>query len=174
MRLGEVFRYEFAHRLRSLSTWLYGGFLFLLSFYLMHVAVSGTNPVHVNAPQGLAEKMALFCGLFGILVTAGLFSDAALRDCAAGMDALLFTTRLRPAEYLGGRFLAALAINSILIFAIPLALFIPTQPPAPLQPVLSSPSPNLVWVGAILFRTRPFARHAIPVYLGAIAIFIGY
>ena len=96
MRFGEVFRYEFAHRLRSISTWLYGGFLFLMGFWVIHVAVTGTNPIHVNGPQSLAETTALFCGLFGILVTAGLFSDAAIRDRAAGMDALLFTTRLRP------------------------------------------------------------------------------
>jgi hypothetical protein len=127
--IGEVFRYEFAHRLRSISTWLYAGFLLLISFWVIHVAATGTNPIYVNAPQGLAETTALFCGLFGILVTAGLFSDAAIRDRAAGMDALLFTTRLRPAEYLRGRFLAALAINSILVFAIPIGLAVATQMP---------------------------------------------
>jgi ABC-2 type transport system permease protein len=187
MRFGEVFRYELAHRLRSVSTWLYAAVLFLLGFWIIHVAVTGTNPIHVNAPQGLAEKTALFCGLLGILVTAGLFSDAALRDRTAGMDALLFTTRLRPAEYLGGRFLAALAINSILVIAIPIGLAVATKMPylprdafgpnqlaAYLQPVLLFLLPNLVLVGAILFTIAALTRHAIPVYLGAIAIFIGY
>src|SRR4051794_11659598 len=69
MRFGEVFRYEFSHRLRSVSTWLYAGVLFLLAFWIIHVAVTGTNPVHVNAPKGLAETTALFCGLCSILVT---------------------------------------------------------------------------------------------------------
>ena len=187
MRFGEVFRYEFAYRLRSISTWLYAGFMFLIGFWVIHVAVTGTNPIHVNAPQQLAETTALFCGLFTILVTAGLFSDAALRDRAAGMDALLFTTRLRPAEYLGGRFLAALAINSILVFAIPSGLALATMMPylprdafgpntlaAYLQPVLLFLLPNLVLVGAILFTIAALTRHVIPVYLGAIAIFIGY
>jgi hypothetical protein len=187
MRFREVFRYEFAYRLRSFSTWSYGGFLFLAAFYIMHVAASGTNPVHVNAPQDLAEKTALLGGLLGILVTAGLFSDAALRDRAAGMDALLFTTRLRPAEYLGGRFLAALAVNSILVFAIPIGLAVATQMPylprdafgpnqlaAYVQPVLLFLLPNLVLVGATLFTIAALTRHAVPVYLGAMAIFIGY
>ncbi len=187
MRFGEVFRYEFAYRLRSISTWLYAAFLFLMGFWVIHVAVTGTNPIHVNAPEGIAEKAALFCGLFGILVTAGLFSDAAIRDRAAGMDALLFTTRLRPAEYLRGRFLAALAINGILVFAIPIGLAVATMMPylpgeafgpnqlaAYLQPMLLFLLPNLVLVGAILFTIAALTRQVIPVYLGAIAIFIGY
>jgi len=187
MRFGEVFRYELSHRLRSLSTWLYAGFLFLIAFWVIHVAVTGTNPIHVNAPKGLAETTALFCGLFSVLVTAGLFSDAAIRDRAAGMDPLLFTTRLRPAEWLGGRFLAALAINSILVLAIPIGLAVATMMPylprdafgpnhlaAYLQPVLLFLLPNLVLIGAILFTIAALTRQAIPVYLGAIAIFIGY
>ena len=187
MRFGEVFRYEVAHRVRSLSTWLYAGFMFLISFWVIHVAVTGTNPIHVNAPQPIAETTALFCGLFSILVTAGLFSDAAIRDRAAGMDALLFTTRLRPIEYLGGRFLAALAINSMLVFAIPIGLALATKMPylpreafgpnhlaAYLQPVLLFLLPNLVLIGAILFTIAALTRQVIPVYLGAIAIFIGY
>jgi ABC-2 type transport system permease protein len=186
MRFGEVFRYELGYRLRSASTWVYGGCLLLLGFYIMHVAVSGTNPIHVNAPQGLAEKTALL-GLFSILVAAGLFSDAAIRDRAAGMDALLFTTPLRPTEYLGGRFLAALAINGILVVAIPIGLAVATKMPylardafgpnqlaAYLQPMLLFLLPNVILIGAILFTIAALTRRVIPVYLGAIAIFIGY
>lgn len=157
-----------------------------MGFWIIHVAATGTNPIFLNAPQPLAEKMALFCGLFGILVTAGLFSDAAIRDRAAGMDALLFTTRLRPAEYLGGRYLAALTINGILLIAIPIGLVVATKMPylpaeafgpnrlaAYLQPMLLFLLPNLVLIGAILFTIAALTRHTIAVYLGAIAIFIG-
>jgi ABC-2 type transport system permease protein len=187
MRFGEIFRYELSHRLRSVATWIYAGILFLLGFWIIHVAVTGTNPIHVNSPEGVAEKTALFCGLLGIVVTAGLFSDAAIRDRRAGMDALLFTTRLRPAEYLGGRFLAALAINSILAVASPIGIAVATKMPylprdafgpnhlaAYLQPVLLFLLPNLVLTGAILFTIAALTRQVIPVYLGAIAIFIGY
>jgi ABC-type transport system involved in multi-copper enzyme maturation permease subunit len=187
MRFGEVFRYEFAYRLRSISTWFYAGVLLLIGFWIIHVAVTGTNPIHVNAPHDLAEKTVLLCGLFGILITAGLFADAVIRDRAAGMDALLFTTRIRPAEYLGGRFLAALAINSILLFAIPIGLAVGTKMPylpreafgpnrlaAYLQPMLLFALPNLVLLGAILFTIAALTRKVIPVYLAAMAIFIGY
>ena len=187
MRLGETFRYELGYRLRSLSTWLYGGFVFLIAFWIVHVDNSGSHTITGNAPFRIAETTALFCGLFGILVTAGLFSDAALRDRTAGMDALLFTTRLRPPEYLGGRFLAALLVNAILAFATPLGLWLATLMPyleregfgpnrlaAYLQPVLLFTLPNLLLVGTILFTIAVLSRQVIPVYLGAIAIFIGY
>jgi ABC-2 type transport system permease protein len=187
LRLSEVFRYEFSYRLRSVPTWLYAGFLFLIAFWIVHVGATGGATIKANAPQRVAEMTALFCGLFGTLVTAGLFSDAALRDRAARMDALLFTTRLRPAEYLGGRFLAALAINAILVFAIPAGLLVgflmpyldrdqfgPNHLAAYLQPMFLFVLPNLVLVAAILFTIAALTRQTIPVYLGAIGIFIGY
>jgi ABC-2 type transport system permease protein len=187
VRFREIFRYELAYRARSASTWLYAGFLFLIAFWIVHVGATGGATIKVNAPQRVAETTALFCGLFGILVTAGLVSDAAVRDRAVGMDSLLFTTRLRPPEYLGGRFLAALATNAILVLAIPIGLAFGTLMPyldreqfganhvaAYLQPVLLFLLPNLVLTGAILFTIAALTRQVIPVYLGAIAIFIGY
>lgn len=187
MRFGEVFRYEFSYRLRSIPTWLYAGFLLLLAFWVVHVGATAGATIKANAPQRVAEMTALFCGLFGTLVSAGLFSDAALRDRTVRMDALLFTTPLRPAEYLGGRFLAALAINAILVFAIPIGLFLgsimpylereqfgPNRLAAFLQPMFLFVLPNLVLVGVILFTIAVLTRQTIPVYLGAIGIFIGY
>lgn len=188
MRLAETFRYETAYRLRSASTWIYGAFLFLIAFYVVHVSAgTGSDTITTNAPFRVAEMTVLFCGLLGILVTAGLFSDAALRDRAARMEPLLFTTRLRPAEYLRGRFLAALLVHAILVLAIPLGLWVATLMPylhreafgpdrvaSYLQPLLLFTLPNLVLVGAILFTIAVLSRRAIVVYLGAIAIFVGY
>ncbi|HEX9982170.1 MAG TPA: hypothetical protein VGF69_02810, partial [Thermoanaerobaculia bacterium] len=187
MRFREIFRYELAYRLHSASTWLYAGFLFLIAFWIVHVGATGGAEIKVNAPQRVAETMALFCGLFGILVTAGLMSDAVIRDRTFGMDSLLFTTRLRVPEYLVGRFLAALVTNGILALAIPIGLafgslmpylareqFGPNHLAAYLQPMLLFLLPNLVLTSAILFTIAALTRKAVPVYLGAIGIFIGY
>jgi ABC-2 type transport system permease protein len=187
VRLREVFRYELEHRLRSPSTWFYALFLFLVMLWGLAATADGSSAVHANAPQKLAEGLVLFGGTFGLLVSAAIFGDAAIRDVAAGMEPLLFTTRLRKAEFLGGRFLAALAVNAIVVVAIPLgnavgASVLPFEPEAfgpfrlaaYLQPFLFFLLPNLVLVGAILFAIGVLARQAIPVYLGAIGIFIGY
>lgn len=186
MKLREVFRYEFGYRLRSPSTWAYAAFLFLVMAWGLAATADESAAVLVNSPQEAAQGLTLFGGLFGLLVSAALFGDAAIRDAAAGMDPLLYTTRLRKAEYLGGRYLAALAINAIVILALPLGFWVatvtvaeagavgPNRLAAYVQPLLLFLLPNLVLAGAILFTIGALARRTIPVYLGAAGLFIGY
>ena len=186
MRFGEVFRYELEYRVRSATTWVYALFLFLIMLWGL-AATGESAAVHVNAPREIAQGIVLFGGTFGILVSAALFADAAIRDIAVGMDPLLYTTRVRTVEYLGGRFLAALTVNATLVLAFPLGHFVATLTPlfdpeaigpfralAYVQPMLLFVFPNLVLVGSILFTVATLTRHVIPVYLAAIAIFIGY
>jgi ABC-2 type transport system permease protein len=183
--LREVFRYELGYRLRSPSTWAYALFLFAIGFLIVGVGEGAT--VRVNAPVEVAEQAALFCGLFGMLVTAGIFGDAAIRDVEVGMEPLLYTTRLGKAEYLGGRLLGALAINAILLVAVLIGLAVASVMPwvdaadfgpfrlaAYVQPYLLFLLPNVVLVGTILFTIGALTRQTVPVYLGAAAFFIGY
>lgn len=187
MRFREVFRYEFSYRLRSAPTWLYALFLFLIMFWGTIATADGGGSVNANAPSNVAQALVLFGGLFGLLVSAMVFGDASTRDSASGMDPLLFTTPLRKAEFLGGRFLAALTINALVALALPIgnivALATPmmgSQPVGPfrigayVQPLLLFSLPNLVLVGAILFTTGILSRQVVPVFLAAIGVFIGY
>ena len=105
VRLHEIFRFEVEYRLRSPSTWIYGGILFLIAIWMLLATADGGPGSHFNAPERLAGA-SVIVGMFGLLVTAGIFGDAAVRDTHVGMEPLLFTTPLRKAEYLGGRFLA--------------------------------------------------------------------
>ena len=185
MRFREVFRYEIEYCLRSLSTSAYGAFLFLIMCWGL-VATTGEDPVNLNAPHNVAEGTVLWGGMFGLLVSAALFGDAALRDISARMEPLVYTTRLRKAEYLGGRFLAALAINAVLVLAIPLGFWIstlaffdadalgPHRLSAYVHPLVLLLWPNLILVGAIQFTIGTLARHVIPVYLGTATMFVGY
>ncbi len=186
MRLREVFRYELTHRLRSPSTWIYALFLFGVAFLMIHIQADGDGLVQINAPEQVALG-SLIAGMVGLLVSAGLFGDAAVRDLEAGMDPLLFTSPLRKIEYLGGRFLAALTVNAVILIAVPLGLvaashmpyleaaaFGPFRPIAYVQGYLLFLLPNVVLGGTVLFTIAVLARQVIPVYLGAISIFIGY
>lgn len=184
MRFAEVFRYEFAHRLRSVSTWVYVPILALVAMLLI-VGPGGDGPATINAPLNLA-KGAVITATFGFLVSAGIFADAALRDVEAGMDPLLFTTPLTKAQHLGGRFTAAFAANALVFLAIPLgqvlARFVfsdetnwgPLRLAAHLEPFVTLLLPNLALVGAVLFALAIRTRAVIPVYVGAMALLIGY
>ncbi len=186
MRLREILRYELEYRLRSGSTWAYAGFLFLVMCWGLLAMADGSAAVNANAPKELAQATVLFGGLFGLLVSAALFGDAATRDLASGMDPLLYTTRVRKAEYLGGHFLAALLTNAVVVLAIPLGFLFatltfvdpeavgPFRLAAYVQPLLLFLLPNLVLVGAILFTVGTLARQVIPVYLAAAGVFAGY
>jgi len=182
-KLREVFRYEVAHRLRAPSTWIFAAFLGLLGFGLTGADVEG--PVNVNAPSQLAEVQAVL-GIFGMMITAALIADAALRDLDAGMDPLLFSSPVSKAEYLGGRFTAALAVNILLTCLVPIGSLLftllnhepthygPVRLAAFAQPFLILVVPNTILVASILFAITIRVRQAIPVYLGAIAIFVAY
>ncbi|MBR9990507.1 MAG: hypothetical protein KFH98_12170, partial [Gemmatimonadetes bacterium] len=186
--LREIFRYELEHRLHSASTWIYAVILFMVAFWMLLATADGaSSAAFANAPERLAGA-AVLPGMFGMLITAALFGDASVRDVEVRMDPLLFTSPMRKAEYLGGRFLAALSVNAVILVAIPLGAVVSTLVVASSDPDVVGPFrasaylqtyfilllPNLVVVGAILFTIGMLARQVVPVYLGAIGIFIGY
>ena len=184
MRLREIFRYELAYRLKSGATYAYAGILFGVSI-LMCLALAD-EPGHANAPERIAG-LSVIIGMFGMLVTAALFGEAAVRDIEVEMDALVFTTPVSRAEFLGGRFLGSVVVNAAIMVAIPLGILTATwiastgtEPVGPfrlaahIEPYITFQLPNLVLVGAVLFTVGTFARQTLPVYLGAIAFFIAY
>jgi hypothetical protein len=84
MRLGEVFRFEFAYTLRRPTTWIYAAILFGLAFGIVN-ANARRVPTNVNAPPSLTV-FSMSVAMFGILVTAALFGYGAVRDVETGMD----------------------------------------------------------------------------------------
>ncbi|HLM66520.1 MAG TPA: hypothetical protein VK358_03290, partial [Longimicrobium sp.] len=184
MKLGEVFRFEVEYRLARVSTWIYALVLAGVPFLMMHVVEGGTELL--NAPRMVAEFSTVI-GTLGMLVTAALFGDAATRDVQTGMHPLVYTSPIRTAEYLGGRFLGALAVNAVLLLGIPLGqwigslmpyldarMFGPTRAAAYLQPLLLFLLPNLLLAGAVLFALAALTRSMLPAYVAAIGLFMGY
>ncbi len=184
MKLREIVRYEVEYRRRSGSTWAYAGILFFVAIWMFLATADGA--AHANAPDRIAGATVLI-GLFGMLVTAAIFGDAAVRDVEAGMDPLLYTSPVGKATYLGGRFLGAFAVNAVVMLAIPLGILTATwiastgaetvgrfHLAAHVEPYFLFQLPNLLFVGAVLFATGMLTRQVVPVYLGAIGLFIGY
>jgi ABC-2 type transport system permease protein len=180
----EVFRFELEYRLRRVSTWIYAGLLLLVPFLLLH-AINGADS-RLNSPHSVFTA-TFISGLVGMLVTAALFGDAATRDFQTGMHPLIYSTPVRTVQYLGGRFLAALALNAVLLLGIPLGqvlgaampymdpkMFGPFQLAAYAQPYLLLLLPNLLLTGAVLFALCLLTRQVLPAFLGSIGIFVLY
>ncbi len=185
MKLLEVFRYELEYRRRSITTWLYAGFLMLFAIWSFLATAEGNG--YVNSPERVAGG-SLVVSIIGILITAAIFGETATRDYASDMDSLIFTSGISKREYLGGRFLAALAVNAIVALAIPIGLVIATMMVGSFQSSVTGPYrvlayvepyvvfvlPDLALSGAILYAVGVRVRHVVPVYLSGLLLFIGY
>ncbi|HEU4699541.1 MAG TPA: hypothetical protein VFS40_10200 [Gemmatimonadales bacterium] len=180
--LGEVFRFEVEYRLRRPSTWVYALLLLGMPFLMMHAL--GGSRYHLNAPA-MVTKASLVLGGVGLLVTAGIFGDAAARDVQSRMQALFYTSPLPESHYLGGRFLGGLAVNAALLLGVPLGLLLasvmpympagkfgPVQPAAYVQAYFLYLLPNLVVVGAFMFAAAALTRRSLATYLGGVALFL--
>ncbi|HEX6588566.1 MAG TPA: M1 family aminopeptidase [Longimicrobiales bacterium] len=188
MKLREVYRYELEHRVRSGATWAYAVILLLLATWMYLATTDGASASNLaNAPERLAGA-AVLPGMFGMLISAALFGDAALRDVQSGMDPLVYASPVTKLEYLGGRFLGALTVNAALLFAIIFGGVAATSIVAAFEPETVGPFsfaayaqayllfllPNVVVVGAIQFAIGALTRQIVPVFLATIGIFIGY
>jgi hypothetical protein len=83
VKLREIFRYEVGYRFRSGATWAYFGMLLFVGFWMFLATADGAEAA--NAPSRIAGG-GLIIGMFGLMVTAALFADAALRPVV--VDAL--------------------------------------------------------------------------------------
>ena len=180
--LGEVFRFEVVYRLRQPSTWIYALVLFGMPFLLMH-AINGSSQ-YLNAPV-MVMQMATMLGSLGMLVTAGIFGDAASRDVQTRMHSLFYTSPLREAHYLGGRFLGGLLVNAVLVMGVPLGLLLasvmpymeqgkfgPVRLDAYVQTYALVLLPNVVIIGAFMFAAAALTRQTLATYLGGVALFV--
>lgn len=180
--IGEVFRFEIAYRLRQPSTWIYAAILLGVPFLMMH-AIDGSSQF-LNAPQSVMFASGILGGV-GMLVSAGVFGDAAARDVSNRMYALFYTSPLRESQYALGRFLGALTVNALLLLGVPVGLLLASvmpympdgkfgavQPAAYVQAYVLMLLPNLMLVGACMFTAAALTRRALATYAGGIALFV--
>lgn len=186
MKLWNFIGFEVSYQSRRISIWIYFTLLFTagpIAITLLNDPGGGT---HANAPIYMAVASVII-GFLGLLITADLFSNVGNRDTRHGMAPLFYTTPVKKIEYLGGRFLGTFLVNALLLLAIPLGLMLgpeilsisldnlsPYNVGSYLLPYLFFLLPNLLINASILFGLSILSRRAIPGYLGAIGLFMGY
>ncbi|HEX6087764.1 MAG TPA: hypothetical protein VF266_24750, partial [Thermoanaerobaculia bacterium] len=181
----EVFRFELHFQLSRVSTRVYFA-LFLALALLLSFAIymdARNDGYYFNAPI-VTGLITIVASMVSLLVTSGVAGDAATRDAQIRIDSLLYTTPLRKASYLAGRFLGAFAVTALLLLAVPLGLLLATHVPG-VDPAALGPMhaeayltsyflfalPNAFLSTAVLFSLATISRSAITAYAGAAVLF---
>ena len=126
MKLREIFRFEFAYQARRVATWLYFFALFFVAWSVIqgnYVDDARNGWMLLNAPLVIASTTVV-AGLFWLFVGASVAGDAAARDIETGLHPLAYTAPVSKFDYLAGRFLAACALNALIVLAVPAGILL--------------------------------------------------
>jgi ABC-2 type transport system permease protein len=190
MKLREIFRFELAYQVRRPWPWLFFAFLLVVNF-LMTRDASLSDALYedffVNSSFAIT-KTTVFGTLIWLLVAPVIAGDAAARDVATRMHPLVYTSPLRKAEYLGGRFFAALVLNAFILLAVQAGIVLavyspgvdaeavgPFRPAAYLTAYAFIALPNAFVATAIQFGLAARSGRAMASYLGSLLLlFMGF
>lgn len=164
MKFLEIFRYEFNYQVRRPWTWLFFVIVLVLSFFMTRDGSASEvlySEFYLNSPFQVALT-TVFGGLLWLIIAAAVAGDAATRDFATGMYPLIYTTSLSEINYLGGRFLAALAINAVIVLGVQAGILLGVYLPG-VHPDLIGPFRPEVFITTYAFIALPnvFAATAI-------------
>ena len=126
MKLGRIFRFEFAYQTRRPATWLYFAALFFVAWSVIqanYLDDARNGFLLINAPLVIASTTVICC-LLWLFIAASVAGDAASRDIESGLHPLTYTAPVTKLEYLGGRFLAAFALNAMILLAVPAGMLL--------------------------------------------------
>jgi ABC-2 type transport system permease protein len=161
MKFREIFRFEFAYQVRRAWTWLI--FAALVVFAFLFTRDGSLSEVlyadfFLNSPFVIAGATVFGC-LLWLLAAGAVAGDAAARDVATGMHPLTYTVPVSKAEYLGGRFLAAFALNALILLAVPAGNLLAVYSPG-VHPDAVGPFRLAAYVTAYTFIALPNALAA--------------
>lgn len=181
MKFWKIFRVEFAYLVRSISTWLYLAVLLVFTLVMNGVTTPGdgvypNNTFHITA-------LTVMGGLLWLVMGAALAGEAAARDVQTRMHPLTYTTPLTKLHYLGGRFLAAFAVNAGLVLSLPLGTLLsfylpginpdgllPFRPLAYLNVYFLIALPNAFVATALQFTFAALSRRVMTGYVASLLL----
>lgn len=188
--LGNILAFELRYWLRSWMVWI---FLLVMSV-LMFLAAStdkvtmgdSIGNTYRNAPFVIGNFYS-FIGLTTLLMATAFVNSAAARDFSLNTYQIMFSTRLRPLDFVLGRFLGAALISVIPMLSVSIGFLVARWMPwidaerwgpvvwkAHVNGILIFAVPNALIFGAILFAIAVLARNEIVSFVGALVLMIGY
>jgi ABC-2 type transport system permease protein len=152
MKLGGVFRFEFAYQLRRPWPWLSMAVLLVFAFFTTRVGilpVTLPQDFILNSPFIITAVSVLSCQIW-LLVAPAVAGEAAARDVHTGMHPLVYASPISKAEYLGGRFLAALALNALILLGVQAGSLLAVYAPG-MNPDIVGPFRPAAYLAAYVF-----------------------
>jgi ABC-2 type transport system permease protein len=190
MKLWGIFRFELAYQIRRAWPWLIFTVLLVVNFLMTRdasLADALYEDLFLNSPFAIAKTTVVGC-LLWLVTAAAIAGEAAGRDVATGMHPLIYTAPVGKSDYLGGRFLAALALNALILLAVPAGILLavyrpgvnaeligPFRPAAYLTAYAFIALPNAFVGTAIQFSLALRSGRPMASYLGSLLlIFMGF
>ncbi len=185
----EFFLFEIKFRMKSVSTYVYFGLWFFLSF--LSIAAEdfinvGNDKVLLNGPFSTAILYILF-SFFGIIVIAAIFGTSILRDFQRDTYQLLFTKPITKFAYLGGRWAGSFVTTVFCFTGLMFGEAAGTLAPWAdhtriahahlswyLQPFLSITVVQIFFLGSLFFAIAALTRKLFIVYLQGVVLFLLY
>jgi ABC-type transport system involved in multi-copper enzyme maturation permease subunit len=181
MKLLKIFRSEFAYQMRSLSTRLYFAVLFAFTIFMNLVTTPGDG-IYANNTFYITSIM-IIGGLLWLVMGGAVAGQAAARDVKTRMHPLTYTAPVAKLEYLGGKFLAAFAVNALLVVSLPIGVlfsfYFPGMDHDGLGPFRSSvylngfflvALPNVFVATALQFTFAALSRQVMASYLASLLL----
>jgi ABC-type transport system involved in multi-copper enzyme maturation permease subunit len=194
--LTNIFPFELQQRLHRISTYVY--FVVFLALGCLFTLLSGGafaggsvefgtgGKVLVNSPYALNSIITYIC-FFGIVITAAIAGQVTYQDIDSNSSAFFYTAPITRLDYLGGRYLAACAVQLPIFASVGLGAWLgslmpwidktrlgPQMVAAYFQPYFINVVPNLLFLTAIFFALAALSRRMLPVYVASVLVLIGY
>jgi len=186
MKLYRIFALELSYQLRRAATWLYFGAVGAIAFLIVianYYPDAQDGYCLLNSPLVIATVAALCC-VFWLVPGASVAGDAAARDVQLRMHLLTYPAPVSKAAYLGGRLLAALALNVLILLSVPAGLLLamygagveaellgPFRADSYLTALGFIVLPNAFCATSIQFSAAALSRRALASYLAGAALF---
>jgi ABC-2 type transport system permease protein len=157
VRFREIFFFEFMYQARRVRTWLYFAVLLVVAYLIGRNSIDDARngAVLVNSPYVIAGSTVIG-SLLWLLMASAVAGSAAARDVQTRMHPLIYATPVSKAEYLGGRFFAALFLNALILLAVPMGILLSLPAPG-VEPEILGPFRPAAYVSAYFLIALPTA-----------------
>jgi ABC-2 type transport system permease protein len=188
-----VARFDLREELRRISTWVYFGIFFAIAFGFMASTAGAWPDFDLGARVLLANSPTMIANLtrgiaiLAVPITSAIAGRAVHRDFEARIHPLFFTTPVPKTAYLGGRYLAAVATNLLVLLSIPLGILAATampfveadrigafRPGAYAVPFLLIVVPNVLMTAAVFLVLAALTRRVLANQVGGLVLLLGW